>query len=466
MIHLKRIGKKRLSLAEPDYTEQREARHLLVWKDIPHWMVVDDEFYHLLLRCRGEDSLQAVCAGRSGQRRIDGTLSASIRHLTSLGILRADGTVKKRSKTRKSRPVRLENIAINVTSRCNLRCAFCYNRDRLDMGTNGELTAQEIVSFLKNVRPVLSRSPSLALVGGEPLECPEKVIEVSSYAIKRGFNTLVSTNGTKLTDEFARRAKEIGLEVQVSIDGHSADLVDPLRGNGVFDRAQDGIRTLVANGVYTIMCAVCHADNFEHIESFYALAHSLGVDEARFIPLKRVGAGAESSLRTVAIEAMMKKAVSVFARNESYRRLAGRDCFTITANACRFSNRRPSCGTGLQTMLLDSDGTIYPCLNTNVPAFRVANVKDPQFDLPSIWKNSSVLNDVRRQTAIDNPDNECSRCLVRYWCLGGCRGETYAVKGSLGARACNCGDLRKSIIEMFWILADNSDWIKSAAKIC
>ena len=27
-------------------------------------------------------------------------------------------------------------------------------------------------------------------------------------------------------------------------------------------------------------------------------------------------------------------------------------------------------------------------------------------------------------------------------------------------------DLRKSIIEMFWILADNSYWIKNAAKIC
>ena len=77
-----------------------------------------------------------------------------------------------------------------------------------------------------------------------------------------------------------------------------------------------------------------------------------------------------------------------------------------------------------------------------------------------------MLNRVRQQTAIDNPDNECSQCLVRYWCLGGCRGETYAVKGTLGDRAWNCKDLRKSIIEMFWILADNSDWIKGATKIC
>ncbi len=466
MLHLNRISKKRLSFSKPDHTEQREARYLLVWKDIPHWMVVDDEFYHLLSQCRGDESFQDVYASCSGNRRIDRALSSSIRHLISLGILRGDIAAKEQSKSRVSPSVPLENIAINVTSRCNLRCSFCYNRDGLSAGANGELTAQEIMSFLDTARPILSKSPSLALVGGEPLECPDKVIEVASYAIRRGFSTLVSTNGTKVTDEFARKAKETGLEVQVSIDGHNADLIDPLRGKGVFEMTRNGIRTLVANGVYTIMCAICHADNFEHIESFYALARSLGVNEARFIPLKRVGGGVESPLRIVPIEAMLKKAVSVFAQNRDFRSLSGRDCFTIIANTCRFSNKRSSCGTGLQTLLLDSDGTIYPCLNTNVDALRVANVREAGFDLLDTWDNSPVLKDVRQQTAIDNPDNECSQCLVRYWCLGGCRGETYATKGSLDARACNCGDLRKSIIEMFWILADNSDWIKSAAKIC
>ena len=35
----------------------------------------------------------------------------------------------------------------------------------------------------------------------------------------------------------------------------------------------------------------------------------------------------------------------------------------------------------------------------------------------------------------------------------------------LNAKACNCRDLRKSIIEMFWILADNSQWIKTMTHI-
>ncbi len=460
------IRRKQLNLAEPDYSEQRDGRYLLVWKDIPHWMVVDEEFYRLLLRCGGGESLQTICPGRSGNRGIDRELLSSIRHLMFLGILRAESAPENACKRRTFRFVPLENIAINVTSRCNLRCSFCYNRDGSGAGADGDLTAQEIISFLDSARPVLSRSPSLSLVGGEPLECPDKVIDVATYAIRRGFTTLVSTNGTKMTDAFARKAGEIGLEVQVSIDGHNADLVDPLCGEGVFAKAQDGIRTLVAHGVHTIMCAICHAGNFEHIEGFYALADSLGVREARFIPLKRVGGGVESPLQVVPIERILKKAVAVLAENKKFRRLTGRDCFTIIANTCRLSNRRPSCGTGLQTLLLDSDGTIYPCLNTHVGAFKVANIRDTGFDFRRTWKDSPVLKNVRQQTAIDSVDHACSRCLVRYWCLGGCRGETYATKGSLGARAYNCGDLRKSIIEMFWILADHSDWIKGATKIC
>lgn len=465
MFFSKRIGRKRLSLAKPDYIERKNGRHLLIWKDVPHWMIIDDEFSQFLTRCDGQKPLETVLADVSGDRTLDKTLLWEIHNLISLGILKDAQAQTKTNNIDQQQPIPLENIAINITRRCNLKCPFCYNLESPAGNCDKDLTCDEIISFLRETKPILSGTPSLALVGGEPLEFPEKVIAVSNYAIKHRFNTLVSTNGTKITDEFARQARKIGLEVQVSIDGHNSETNDTLRGKGTFEKARRGIQILVRHGVYTIMCMLCHSGNFEYLQDFYELADSLGVNEARFIPLKRVGGGAKCDLKPVNMEEMMKKAVRIFNRRKDLRRLMGRDCFTITANTCRFSNRRPSCGTGLQTLLLDSDGTIYPCLNTNVNEFEVANIRDEGFNFVQTWKNSRVLSNVRKLTSIENTNNACSKCLVRYWCLGGCRGETYAIRGTLNTKAGNCKDLHKSIIEMFWILADNSGWIKTMTHI-
>ena len=428
-------------------------------------MIIDDEFSQFLTRCDGQKSLETVLADVSGNRTLDNLLLSEIHNLISIGILKDAQARTKTKNIDQKQPIPLENIAINITRRCNLRCPFCYNLEAPAGNYDKDLTCDEIISFLRKTKPVLSRTPSLALVGGEPLEFPEKVIEVSNYAIKHRFNTLVSTNGTKITDEFAEQAAKIGLEVQVSIDGHNAETNDPLRGKGTFEKAGRGIQILVRHGVYTIMCMICHSGNFEYLQDFYELADSLGVNEARFIPLKRVGGGAKCNLKPVNMEEMMKKAVRIFNNRKDLRRLMGRDCFTITANTCRLSNKRPSCGTGLQTLLLDSDGTIYPCLNTNVKEFRVANIRDEGFNFVQTWKYSRVLSNVRKLTSIENTNNACSKCLVRYWCLGGCRGETYATRGTLNTKASNCKDLHKSIIEMFWILADNSNWIKTMTHI-
>ena len=428
-------------------------------------MIIDDEFSQFLTRCDGQKSLETVLADVSGNRTLDNLLLSEIHNLISIGILKDAQARTKTKNIDQKQPIPLENIAINITRRCNLRCPFCYNLEAPAGNYDKDLTCDEIISFLRKTKPVLSRTPSLALVGGEPLEFPEKVIEVSNYAIKHRFNTLVSTNGTKITDEFAEQAAKIGLEVQVSIDGHNAETNDPLRGKGTFEKAGRGIQILVRHGVYTIMCMICHSGNFEYLQDFYELADSVGVNEARFIPLKRVGGGAKCNLKPVNMEEMMKKAVRIFNNRKDLRRLMGRDCFTITANTCRLSNKRPSCGTGLQTLLLDSDGTIYPCLNTNVKEFRVANIRDEGFNFVQTWKYSRVLSNVRKLTSIENTNNACSKCLVRYWCLGGCRGETYATRGTLNTKASNCKDLHKSIIEMFWILADNSNWIKTMTHI-
>jgi radical SAM protein with 4Fe4S-binding SPASM domain len=119
---------------------------------------------------------------------------------------------------------------------------------------------------------------------------------------------------------------------------------------------------------------------------------------------------------------------------------------------CARSNKRPFCGTGLKTILIDSDGEVYPCPNHAKPEFSCGNISEMRFE--EIMLDSPVIRKIRKLYHIDSINDECPECPVKYWCLGGCRGETYENTGILTAQGTGCEEMRKAIIETFWILAD------------
>ena len=448
---------------KPDITARRNGKVLLIWKDAPCWMVVDEECRAFLDALDGTHTLAEIAGSRPAWRAARRTIARTARALSDAGVLTRATTPPEAAAPS---PTRIENIAVNITKRCNLRCAFCYELPHLVKEAPHELGADEMIALLESARPFCSRRASLVLLGGEPLLEPEKVLAIAGYAARRRMTCVLSTNGTLVTDALARNARAARLQVQVSLDGHTAELNDAVRGQGAFERAVRGIRTLATHKVHTIASLVCHTGNAAFIEEFYAVARSLGASEARFIPLKRIGGGRTSGFAPPPFRELVTAAGALFAAHPEFLRMAGRDCFSILANTCRYSVRRPSCGTGLQTFLLDADGSLYPCLNTNVPEFRIANVRDPAFDFARVWEDAPVLRRVRAQTAASALKGTCAGCAVRPWCLGGCRGEAHAAHGALDRPAPNCGDIKAGILEMFWMLAEQPGLIKKATFVC
>ncbi len=133
--------------------------------------------------------------------------------------------------------------------------------------------------------------------------------------------------------------------------------------------------------------------------------------------------------------------------------MVGRDALSTMVGACRYGAKRPSCGCGIQTLLLDANGDIYPCLNLSRPELCVANVRQKGFTFSDVWSSSSVLADVRQKTAITNPQRPCCQCAFRFWCLGGCHGETLSTKGMLESNAWNCDSLKRAWGDVMWLLA-------------
>jgi radical SAM protein with 4Fe4S-binding SPASM domain len=460
MLRGPRILRRYLSLLPPDIEEARGDRHLLVWGGLPYWMVVDGEMRGFLTRLDGTLPLGDLATAGESPRE----LAVIARTLVKQGVL-DDPQRRVRTKPALSEP-KIESIAVNITSQCNLQCAFCYARDGRICSIGDEISADEAVDFLRSLKPMIGKPCSLVILGGEPFLEPEKLFVVAGQARRLGLTSIVSSNGTLITSDMAVQAARVGLQVQVSIDGADSRTHDRVRSRGAFEKALRGVRELVQSGVYTIISLVCHRGNIDQLEGFFELAAELGVNEARFIPLKLLGAATESGLHPVPMQELVRAAHSLFKARPEFIRLLGRDALSILANTCRYSARRFSCGTGRQTVLLDADGALYPCLNLNHPDFRLASIRDNDYNAKRVWGGSPVLGKLREDTSIENPARPCSHCPVRHWCLGGCRGETFAATGDVSRPAPNCAELRRTMLDMMWILTESPEMIRPSVRIC
>jgi radical SAM protein with 4Fe4S-binding SPASM domain len=161
----------------------------------------------------------------------------------------------------------------------------------------------------------------------------------------------------------------------------------------------------------------------------------------------------------VSITELIVEGHKIFKDNKELQKLFGRDCYSILSATCYYSSKNTSCGTGLKTLLIDSDGSIYPCANTAVEEFKLGKINDNSFDFEQLWHHSQFLESFRERTSVDSMNDKCSICAVRRWCLGSCRGETMAVKNDLSAPAYNCEDMRQAIIETFWFLTEKEEAI-------
>ena len=89
----------------------------------------------------------------------------------------------------------------NITRRCNLSCMHCY-ADSHDRAYPGELTTAEGRALVDDLASF--GAPTVIFSGGEPLIRPD-VFELAAYARERGLRAVLSTNGTLITEEAARR---------------------------------------------------------------------------------------------------------------------------------------------------------------------------------------------------------------------------------------------------------------------
>jgi AdoMet-dependent heme synthase len=183
---------------------------------------------------------------------------------------------------------------------CNLTCRHCFISCSPHNHAFGHLD-------LTTVQRVLDESVALGVkeyyfTGGEPF-LNRHMTAILEMTLHYGPATVL-TNGTLFKDEWLDRlaradaASLYSLEFRVSIDGFNAEMNDPVRGEGTFERAMTGVRQLVGHGflpIITVARTNDHDDDALLFHSFVAMLRARGYDRPRvkILPTLRLGAEAE-----------------------------------------------------------------------------------------------------------------------------------------------------------------------------
>jgi uncharacterized radical SAM superfamily Fe-S cluster-containing enzyme len=125
---------------------------------------------------------------------------------------------------------------IDVTKRCNFKCAICFSTFP-DQDEDYEPTKEALIGMLEFAAKANPKPPAILFSGGEPLE-REDMPEIVGAAHRLKFMTILATNGTHLVDTpgLAKKLKDNGLNiVYLSFDSFHEDFNKKIRGRELVD---------------------------------------------------------------------------------------------------------------------------------------------------------------------------------------------------------------------------------------
>jgi mycofactocin biosynthetic radical S-adenosylmethionine protein MftC len=296
-----------------------------------------------------------------------------------------------------------------LTYGCNLACAHCLSssgrRDTRELST---AECKSVIDDLQRMQVFY-----INVGGGEPTLRAD-FFELLDYATGHHIGVKFSTNGTRITPRVAHRlATSPDLDVQISLDGATAEVNDAVRGSGSYDAAIGAMKNLADAGFKGFkLSVVVTRHNVSQLDELERLASHFGA-QLRLTRLRPSGRGA-------AVWAQMHPTAEQ--QSQLYRWLASRGERVLTGDSffhlSAYGDPLPGinmCGAGKVVCLIDPVGDVYACPFAIHNDFLAGNLRSPS-GFAGVWRNSPVFSALRRSQS----GGECNSCSAFDSCQGGC----------------------------------------------
>ncbi len=316
---------------------------------------------------------------------------------------------------------RLLSMEIELSRRCNFRCAYCYVPHESELGN--ELTKEEIKDSVSQAQALGARK--IILLGGEPSIYPH-LEEIVLFLSERGLETELFTNGTGITDRLAALLARERVRVVLKMNSRDAGLQDRLAGiPGA---------TLIINRALTAFMAAGYPDR----ERFLAVSTVICSSNISELPelwrwLRRQGIEPYFEIITPQANALANRWLEV--DSETVRDLFYRLCTIDREEFGRVWEPQPPlvgnrCMRHQVSCLVTANGEVMPCVGVTIP---LGSLREKS--LAAILQDSEVIRNLKNyRQMIKGPCHECEKAEICY----GCRGAAYQLTGDYLAADPTC----------------------------
>jgi radical SAM protein with 4Fe4S-binding SPASM domain len=373
-----------------------------------------------------------------------GLEAPSTPHRYGRAITQIDPPAHQRMAVAKSAASRKPIVVWNLTRTCNLKCVHCYT-DSCAKKYPDELTTEQCKTVLDDLGEF--KVPAVLFSGGEPLVRPD-VFELAEHARSRNLHVVLSTNGTLIDAEKARRFKELQFSyIGISLDSAIPAVHDEFRGcKGAFERTMRGFRHCVEAGQKVGLRLTLTRHTVQDLGRIFDFLEQEGIDRACFYHLCPSGRG--KSLLTLtaaesrrAMDTIFNRTADLLARGKRievltvdnhcdgpylYQRMlrenhprAEQVHDMLTWNG----GGRNSSGVGISN--IDFNGNVHADQFSMFRTF--GNVKDRKFS--EIWQDLSNPIMAGLKDRLSLLKGRCSTCKFKQMCGGALRARAEVMTG-------------------------------------
>ena len=309
-------------------------------------------------------------------------------------------------------PVR---VYLEVGLRCNANCTYCLN----DAGSArpNELSTEELVRIIEN----FGRDGvfEVRLTGGEPT-LHSNFYELARTVRRNGM--VLSINSNLLIGKDTRdHLIELGPDLLItSLDAAKEPHVKH-RGEG-FEIIVENVRHLRKAGVSLRLNCMLNCDTLPHVEQFIDEFASLGCGFC-FILTRPVGRAGER-FHPPPLSEMIPVVQMIENKQRTYTDVYFSTSFHVVMDReLTIGNiNLTGCNAIQKSFNVNSDGAVLPCAflyELSQVAFTLGNIRDDDYSVLRIWRESELLHTLRRQSS------ECNRRCIgcsrfKDDCLGTC----------------------------------------------
>lgn len=328
----------------------------------------------------------------------------------------------------------LESLNIYLGWQCNLHCKHCWVS--AGDGSKAEQPHLDVEYVLKGIEEAIPLGLKLIkLSGGEPFLYADDMVRIINCANDLNLEINIESNGTVIREEVLKFLKPDKTYVNISLDGHMAQLHNEIRGDEhAFEKTLSGIEKLQESGLSFGITHTIHDGNVKDIDLMIDFLESKSVRELKLNPIMAIGR-AKTEEQEFPFLLNLENMVHVFEKYNGYRKGCVHVstmvpfCFVKPYELVTGKKEIFSCSY-LNILSILPDGSVGLCGEAKeIGAFQFGNIKNES--IRAIWNDSKTLNAMREK--VEKIEGICGSCRYNTRCKGGCRIMAYMYGNTVNA---------------------------------